>query len=85
MKRWPIILTKIIDQIHRENHEITMRGMKATDGAESTWEAQADEGKSIIEKVSRLKYEMARDRELQYVEFITLLHFFCAKKGSKAC
>ena len=72
MKRWPIILTKIIDQIHRENHELTMRGMKAPEGAESSWEAQVDEGKSIIEKVSRLKYEMARDRELQYVKSVTL-------------
>ena len=31
------------------------------------WEARVEEGKSINEKVSKLKYEMARDRALQYV------------------
>lgn len=68
VKRWPIILTKIIDQIHRENHEVTMRSVNAGEGTElKSWEPQVDEGKGIIGKVSRLKYEMARDKELQHV------------------
>ena len=72
VKRWPIILTKIIDQIHRENHELTMRSVNTGEGAETkSWEPQVDEGKSIIGKISRLKYEMARDKELQYVSPLT--------------
>ena len=32
---------------------------------EPEWQARVEEGKAIIEKVSKLKYEMARDRLLQ--------------------
>lgn len=44
-----------------------MSWMKAGEGAEvdKPWEAQVDEGKGIIGKVGKLKYEMARDKELQ--------------------
>ena len=41
---------------------------------EPNWEARVEEGKGIIEKVSKLKYEMARDRALQCVCFC-----FCVK------
>ena len=71
MKRWPIILTKLIDHIHRVNHELTVAAMRADVEARAqgdpNWEVRVEEGKSIIEKVSKLKYEMARDRALQYV------------------
>lgn len=33
----------------------------------SNWEGKVSEGRAIIEKVSKLKYEMARDRALLYV------------------
>ena len=64
-KRWPIILTKLVDQVHRINHELTMKKESSLAGA--NWEAHIEEGKAIIEKVSKLKYEMARDRTLQCV------------------
>ena len=73
LKRWPIILTKLIDHIHRVNHELTVAAARADVEATSqgamdpNWEVRVEEGKSIIEKVSKLKYEMARDRALQYV------------------
>ncbi|KAL5510965.1 hypothetical protein ACEPAG_3684 [Sanghuangporus baumii] len=67
LKRWPIILTKLIDHIHRVNHELTMAATRSsTEGSvEPNWETRVEEGKAIIEKVSKLKYEMARDRALQ--------------------
>ncbi|KAI5120017.1 hypothetical protein M0805_008478 [Coniferiporia weirii] len=81
ISRWPIILTKLIDHIHRVNHDLTMRGAtRAGDtvqteeakavvsGAVAGWEQRIEEGKRIIEKVSKLKYEMARDRALQPIE-----------------
>ncbi|EJD04787.1 DUF89 domain-containing protein [Fomitiporia mediterranea MF3/22] len=67
-KRWPVILTKLIDHIHRTNHELTVAGMQGGNDVEKNWEERVEEGKVIIGKVSKLKYEMARDRELQPVE-----------------
>ncbi|OCB87966.1 DUF89 domain-containing protein [Sanghuangporus baumii] len=66
LKRWPIILTKLIDHIHRVNHELTMAATRSsTEGSvDPNWETRVEEGKAIIEKVSKLKYEMARDRAL---------------------
>ncbi|THH07253.1 hypothetical protein EW145_g3507 [Phellinidium pouzarii] len=66
--RWPIIITKLIDQVHRVNHELTMEAA-AVDGAQAdVLRERIEEGKSIIAKVSKLKYEMARDRPLQPIE-----------------
>lgn len=56
MHRWPIILTKLIDHIHNVNHELTING---------TGSERIEEGKEIIGKASKLKYEMSRDRALQ--------------------
>lgn len=56
MHRWPIILTKLIDHIHNVNHELTINGADLE---------RIEEGKGIIGKVSKLKYEMARDRAIQ--------------------
>lgn len=44
------------------NHDLTIAASGAD--AEPEWEARVEEGKGIIEKVSKLKYEMARDKEL---------------------
>ncbi|KAF9264632.1 DUF89-domain-containing protein [Marasmius fiardii PR-910] len=57
VKRWPIILTSIVDQLHRENHAHTVPG-----GQE---DPKIVESKKIIEQVSKLKYDMARDHPLQ--------------------
>ena len=78
IKRWPIILTKLIDTVHNINHELTLEGLgqrQSVDTSETTEgdgynqerEDKIKEGCAIIEKVSKLKYEMARDRALLYV------------------
>ncbi|TRM60293.1 hypothetical protein BD626DRAFT_407754, partial [Schizophyllum amplum] len=61
--RWPVILTGVIDTVCNFNHELHVQ---AAD--EATANANADkiaQGRSIIEQISKLKYEMARDKELQ--------------------
>ena len=78
VKRWPVILTKLIDTVHNINHELTLEGLGQRHSADTSETAEGDghnreredkikEGCDIIEKVSKLKYEMARDRELLYV------------------
>jgi damage-control phosphatase, subfamily III len=64
VKRWPVILTTVIDSVYSENHELTGVPDK---------EDKLDEGKALIATISRLKYDMARDRALEYVVSLYLL------------
>ena len=64
--RWPIILTKLIDHIHNVNHELTITHAD---------EQRIEESKAIIGKISKLKYEIARDRALECVCLPLLLAF----------
>ena len=68
VKRWPIILTGIIDTIYRLDHETSISLASLAAGSEDAQiaEAKISEGKAIIEKVSQLKYDMARNRQLEY-------------------
>ncbi|KAL8987248.1 MAG: hypothetical protein Q9177_003521 [Variospora cf. flavescens] len=52
--RWPVILTGAIDDVHR--------AISACNDPE-----QADEGKSIVEGLAKLKYELQHNRQLTYV------------------
>ncbi|KAK1231466.1 Hairy/enhancer-of-split with YRPW motif protein 2 [Marasmius sp. AFHP31] len=61
VKRWPIILTSIVDQLHQENHALQAPGNVSDDRTH----AKVVEGKTIIEQVSKLKYQMARDHALE--------------------
>ena len=65
-KRWPIIITGIIDTVYRMDHDL---GMKVSENSPDVDAVAANEkiaeGKTIIEKISKLKYEMARDRPLE--------------------
>lgn len=70
-KRWPIILTGVVNQLHLENHDMFVNSQQA-DGKDLQ-EAKLAEGKALIEKVSKLKYEMARDHALECVWFSTYL------------
>jgi len=56
VKRWPVILTSVIDSVYSVNHELTYLSDKA---------AKLEEGKALIATISRLKYDMARDRALE--------------------
>ena len=69
VKRWPVILTGIIDTIYRIDHEIgvSLPTLPAGGDEASRAEEKIAEGKSIIEKISKLKYDMARDRALECV------------------
>jgi len=66
VKRWPVILTQIIDQIYRSNHELFLQLQRESDTQGSAdIITKISEGKSVIEKISRLKYQMGRDHMLE--------------------
>ena len=60
-ERWPVILTQVIDGVFRDNHA---SAISAGDEPSQDFQEREAEGKKIIEGLSRLKYEMGRDREL---------------------
>ncbi len=64
VKRWPVILTTVIDSVYSENHELSGIPDKAD---------KLEEGKALIATISRLKYDMARDRTVEYVVSLYLL------------
>lgn len=73
VRRWPIIITGVIDRIHRLNHDATMalKDVDPTSQApnELVVNEKIEEGKGIIGKASKLKYDMARDRAMECVFF----------------
>ena len=75
VKRWPVILTGVIDTIYRIDHEIGVSLPTLPAGGEEAArvEEKIVEGKAIIEKISKLKYDMARDRALEYVSSLCAL------------
>lgn len=66
-------MTNVIDHVHRANHENTINPT-------GQWQEKLEEGKKIISAISKLKYEMARDRKLEFVpyyvscDFVSLSH-----------
>ena len=52
--RWPVIVTQAIDDVFRTTRDTTDPEKIA-------------EGKRIVEKLAKLKYELQHDRELSYV------------------
>lgn len=69
--RWPVILTGIIDTLCNVNHELHVQASAANTSEDVVKQAKEriSQGKSVIEKISKLKYEMARDKELEYVQY----------------
>ncbi|GAA5846676.1 hypothetical protein JCM11251_006709 [Rhodosporidiobolus azoricus] len=61
VKRWPIILTGVVDEIARINHELA----HSTDEKE---QQKVEEGKKLINQIGELVYEMRHDRELKPLE-----------------
>ena len=45
---------------------LEVKDLAAEDPRHEVVKTQIEEGKGLIEKISKLKYEMARDRALQY-------------------
>ena len=75
VRRWPVILTTIIDHLYRVGHELATK--PNDDLSPATAEARIEAGKSVIEKISKLKYDMGRDKPLLY-DSITYLSFMPA-------
>ncbi|KAF8961610.1 hypothetical protein BDZ97DRAFT_1664024 [Flammula alnicola] len=70
VKRWPIIITGVVDYLHNACHtlSIQLNGIADGDGEKrAALQKKVTEGTGIIEKVSKLKYEMARDRPLECI------------------
>ncbi|KAI9068826.1 DUF89 domain-containing protein [Trametes sanguinea] len=65
LKRWPVILTGIIDNIYCRNHDLGVSLPSKTDAEKAVIEETIEEGKRIISKVGEVKYDMARDRVLK--------------------
>ncbi|KAH7098973.1 DUF89 domain-containing protein [Auriculariales sp. MPI-PUGE-AT-0066] len=61
VKRWPVIITGVIDRVYRANHAIH----KDPGLTEDQKTAKIEEGKKVIETASKLKYEMAHDRTIE--------------------
>ncbi|KAI0744716.1 hypothetical protein C8Q76DRAFT_789208 [Earliella scabrosa] len=64
LKRWPVILTGIIDNIYCRNHDLGVSLPSKTEAEVSVIEEQIAEGKNIISQIGEIKYNMARDRVL---------------------
>ena len=58
-----MILTTIIDHLYRLGHELATQ---PHDLSSTTAEERIEAGKAIIGKISKLKYEMGRDKQLLY-------------------
>ncbi|KAJ7482308.1 DUF89 domain-containing protein [Mycena galericulata] len=66
VQRWPVIITGVIDRMHRLSHGLCLE-INATEveTEKGPLQLRVDEAKGIIEKISRLKYEMGRNYIMQ--------------------
>jgi len=75
VKRWPIIITGVIDIVHQKCHGLSLQ-LNELDRNSGNLEKfnqiekgelqeRITEGTNVIEKVSKLKYDMARDRTME--------------------
>lgn len=62
VKRWLIILTSLIDTVYQQNMSPRLCVGAAE---EDNTHDKTTEGKVVIQTLSKLKYEMGRDRELE--------------------
>jgi hypothetical protein len=56
VKRWPVIITNLIDTVYR-----------AIDTEGNGNPNKIAEGKAVISRLAKLKYDMSHDRPLEYV------------------
>jgi damage-control phosphatase, subfamily III len=76
VKRWPVILTGVIDHLHNLNHNLSLQSQSLSDDAQDgIIKAKIAESTAIIEKISRLKYQMGRDKALECVPPFSLRSF----------
>nr|GAT53691.1 predicted protein [Mycena chlorophos] len=68
--RWPVIITGVIDRMHRLSHDLVLESNASTSDAHKVdLNVKVTEAKTIIASISRLKYEMGRDYVLQPIPF----------------
>ncbi|CAG8454392.1 2030_t:CDS:2 [Ambispora leptoticha] len=58
--RWPVIITKIIDDIYRTYNSLK----KEENETDLEFETKQKEAKSIIEEIGKIKYQLQRDKPL---------------------
>lgn len=68
IRRWPIIITSIIDELHNACHFLVLESQSLEDEKKKALiEERIRDGNEIVSKISKLKYEMARDRALESI------------------
>jgi len=82
IRRWPVILTTVIDHLYRVGHELATQ---PNDLSPTVAEERIAGGKAIIEKISKIKYEMGREKELQYGFTYQLLVVFGSPRLELSC
>jgi len=65
-----VILTTVIDHLYRVGHELATN---PNDLSPTALQERIAAGKSVIEKISKLKYEMGRGKPLLYGSIHQLL------------
>lgn len=76
VKRLPVIITGVIDQLHNTCHVYSLESQHPNNLREGLDAMpKIAEGKSIIERISKLKYQMARDHPLESVLLSILLGY----------
>ncbi|KAH9450568.1 hypothetical protein Pst134EB_018099 [Puccinia striiformis f. sp. tritici] len=69
-KRWPKILTQVIDHLVDQNNQLLdqQSDSSSSDSDSDSLKTKLAQGKAIISLISGLKYEAARDKELSPLE-----------------
>jgi hypothetical protein len=70
VKRWPVILTGIVNTLHKRNHDLVLQLNKSSSDA---LQEEISEGTAIIERISGIKSEMGRDKPLKYVRYTNFI------------
>lgn len=63
-------MTNVIDYVHRLLHDMTLEAQQARNSdvpKADELSKKITEGQDVISEISRLKYRMARDHELEWV------------------
>ncbi|EKM77045.1 hypothetical protein AGABI1DRAFT_108419 [Agaricus bisporus var. burnettii JB137-S8] len=63
LRRWPTILTGVIDELNQQCHGISLM-IKEGSVPKEVGDVKIEEASSIMNKISMLKYEMTRDKPL---------------------
>lgn len=66
LRRWPTIITSVIDELHQQCHNLSIQLQRGA-GPADVLQARITEALAVVNEISKLKYEMARDRPLKSV------------------